>query len=401
MNKIFATLLCFLSLSTSSYAITFFHEDGTPVTIEELRDGQKIHPDVCLVELNGDKAASGTGVFLSPNVVMTARHVVCSATPLDNNGYKIYPESYQDSIQSVGQMFIKIQNQTLLVDKVELFEDGHEDIALIILKSKFEGLAKFRTVKASSEGDDISEVSVMGYGNGRVISEGARVFAELDDLHQTNPQLRFRNHIKPPVGEKFTINRDYFMSLNKDKAKTYSDSREYPTIRITSKNIRILNGDSGGPLFDSAGDIIGVASHGPKHFIEAEQEFYDKYHKFLDVRPYAFKAIMVLSSVTVSLGALAANYYAGSLPIVNTIAAGYVFPTIFMEDIPLPDYLKTIFDKHLVSKNYEKIWTKRNAEIIKSLKEEKKVFGSTYVCFRQDTVDWINSVLSANTDHRG
>jgi len=392
MNKILAYLLFFLAISTPSYSMTFFHEDGTPVKIEELRDGQKVHPDVCAVKVV--EKGTGTGVFLSPNVVITSRHLVCRGENKKPNGAILYPTSYRDSIIPSECLYIEIQDRFYLVDRVELFEDGHEDIALLIIKDKFEALAKFRPVKASLQGTNVPQVSMMGYGMGRVVSEGERKFAELDDLHATTPQLRFRNNIKPLIGQSFTVARHPTMALRAGIAKTYRHDREYPQINILSRNVTGFSGDSGSPLLNEKDEIIGVASYGSEEITARERELHEIYSNSLRTRQYKFAAIKYALATAICCYALVMQYdtsWHGLLAF--RLVAAFTLMTQVLEHVPPI----SLFKEHFERKNYEAVWSQKNSEFIKMIKQENKLFSSKYVGFRQDTVNWINDVILANS----
>lgn len=400
MNKILASLFCFLAITTPSYSITFFHEDGTPVKIEELRDGEKTHPDVCCVDILGK--GHGTGVFLSPNLVMTARHVVCRGKNIGENrgpnNQIIFPASYKDLISPTEFISIIIRGRSFSVDRIELFEDGHEDIALVILKSRFNELANFRPVKANLQGTNVPEVSVMGYGNGRVVFEGDRKFAELDDLHALfRLQLRYRNNIKPPAGQSFTVERSPIVPLWNGIAKTYKHDREYPRLNLLSRNVMLMCGDSGGPLLNEKDEIIGVSSYGHEEVIGPEMELCKVYSKALMLRQCKYAALKYALAIAVCCYAFYIEHDTKwPILLASRLMPAFLLITQIMEYVPPLSYATGYYKRHFKRKDYEAVWSDQNSKFVNRIKQDNKLLSSKFVCFRQDTVDWINGVILAN-----
>lgn len=440
MNSIkFVLTIIFFIGALPLQAIYLVDRPEAPVKLEEISGQNDKFPEICKIEKysGADHGGTGTGTFVAPNIVLTARHVVESRDDTESVRFWETKEecSYQEPDPKSIQ--IKIGNKKVGVKSVHVFGEGDNrgrlDMALLVLENPVKEITP-RKVRAVAEGEALNTITMAGYGSGRVIcdwksySKARRNFMErkvFDDFNvsfyraveaggKVENIFRFREGI---VGnfkvEKRNEARTFELSQKLEalkEGKTLQTSTPYHSpyhINVMSKYIRADSGDSGGPLLDGQGNIVATLAHAPKEFGIKESDARVKAAAVtgatdngMALKEWGQVLLFIYRTKVLRVSGNVLGFGQGEVYVWNWLKnrfganhAEHLYTQYLLNDNPFKSMcIAKIRQKN--AKIYASEIQKRDEEILEMLFGEKDInFSSSYFCIYPAVKEWIDQVI--------
>ena len=209
--------------------------------------------------------SNSTGFYVGGNVVLTVSHCV-----QDDN--KANYKNLRVTVPQLDYKMCRVKNICLY--------GNHRDVktvAALILEDALEGIepAKLRAIGCESDEKPIKEVTVCGFGDGCSFSDKGGDFENFIKVFKSSnftflQSLRVDSNIGNNSFRSVTIPLGDEMPTKQTDPSLLSYNKYLITgfntrdIKLNSKKIKIGEGDSGGPLFDQGGNVIGFNEAGAK-----------------------------------------------------------------------------------------------------------------------------------------